>query len=197
MAERKSLSKKIRFEVFKRDSFRCQYCGRSAPDVILEVDHIIPVAEGGKDEIINLITSCRDCNRGKGKRKLTDKDVLEKQKAELDALNEKREQMEMMIQWREELSEIIDQQVKEVEKLIYRVIGVKNRELLPWARNEIYSLIKRFGFNEVMESTEISFRRYYLGYAEPDKSDFNYAFKKIGGICYNRMKQGVANNGNI
>ena len=39
MAERKPLSKKIRFEVFKRDAFTCQYCGQMAPDVLLEVDH--------------------------------------------------------------------------------------------------------------------------------------------------------------
>ena len=43
MAKRKNLSKSVRFEVFKRDSFKCQYCGKSAPDVVLEVDHIIPV----------------------------------------------------------------------------------------------------------------------------------------------------------
>lgn len=64
--ERKPLSPKTRFEVFMRDRFRCQYCGRPAPEVALEVDHIKPVASGGTDEMSNLITSCRDCNRGKG-----------------------------------------------------------------------------------------------------------------------------------
>lgn len=39
MAERKSLSKKTRFEVFKRDSFECQYCGAHPPSTILHVDH--------------------------------------------------------------------------------------------------------------------------------------------------------------
>lgn len=37
---KKSLTKKIRFEVFKRDSFKCQYCGAAAPDVMLEVDQL-------------------------------------------------------------------------------------------------------------------------------------------------------------
>ena len=194
MGERKALSKKIRFEVFKRDSFRCQYCGRSAPDVILEVDHIIPVAEGGKNELMNLITSCRDCNRGKGTKKLTDRDVLEKQKAELDALNERREQMEMMILWREELSNLSDMQATEVANLVEKLTG---DTLYDYQFNEVYSLIKRFGFNEVMTSTEIAYRRYYLKYANPGRSNFNYAFSKIGGICYNRIKQGDANNGNV
>ena len=65
MAKRKNLSKSVRFEVFKRDSFTCQYCGKSAPDVVLEVDHIIPVSKGGDNDISNLITSCFECNRGK------------------------------------------------------------------------------------------------------------------------------------
>jgi len=61
-----------RFEVFKRDGFQCQYCGRRVPDVTLEVDHILPKAEGGKDGMDNLITACMDCNRGKAARLLTD-----------------------------------------------------------------------------------------------------------------------------
>jgi HNH endonuclease len=65
MAKRKSLSKGLRFDIFKRDGFVCQYCGNRPPDVILEVDHITPVARGGTNDNMNLITSCEDCNRGK------------------------------------------------------------------------------------------------------------------------------------
>lgn|SRR3990167_3447797 len=60
-----SLSRKIRFEVFKRDAFRCCYCGKNPPQVTLEVDHINPVSAGGTDEISNLLSACFDCNRGK------------------------------------------------------------------------------------------------------------------------------------
>lgn len=64
--KRKGLSKKLRFEIFKRDSFKCQYCGATPPSVVLEVDHISPVSKGGENDIDNLVTSCFDCNRGKG-----------------------------------------------------------------------------------------------------------------------------------
>lgn len=64
------ISKKTRFEVFKRDEFTCTYCGQKPPAVVLECDHVIPVAQGGPDAIENLTTSCFDCNRGKSDRGL-------------------------------------------------------------------------------------------------------------------------------
>jgi hypothetical protein len=60
-----AISKKIRFEVFKRDGFTCAYCGKNPPDIVLEIDHIEPRAKGGGDGMENLVTSCFDCNRGK------------------------------------------------------------------------------------------------------------------------------------
>lgn len=61
----RNVSKSLRFEVFQRDKHTCQYCGRKVPEVVLEVDHLFPVAKGGTDDFDNLITSCEDCNRGK------------------------------------------------------------------------------------------------------------------------------------
>lgn len=59
------ISKRVRFDVLKRDGFQCLYCGRKPPEVVLEVDHIIPRCKGGKDSMVNLLSSCQDCNRGK------------------------------------------------------------------------------------------------------------------------------------
>lgn len=72
MASRTKLSKKMRFQVLQRDNFTCQYCGRSAPSVSLEVDHIVPVAKGGTNEMSNLVTACWECNIGKGVQEVTD-----------------------------------------------------------------------------------------------------------------------------
>lgn len=68
---RKSTGKKLRFEVLKRDKFECQYCGAHPPKVLLVLDHITPVAEGGETVIDNLITACEPCNQGKGARPLS------------------------------------------------------------------------------------------------------------------------------
>lgn len=63
---RTGISQKMRFEIFQRDNFTCQYCNRSKADGIkLELDHKTPVSKGGTDDFNNLITSCEDCNQGK------------------------------------------------------------------------------------------------------------------------------------
>lgn len=54
-----------RYGILERDKFTCHYCGRKAPEVALEVDHIIPVSKGGPDESVNLITACSECNSQK------------------------------------------------------------------------------------------------------------------------------------
>jgi hypothetical protein len=65
---RDALPPSIRFAVLQRDGFRCRYCGQgtqSNPPVELEVDHIVPVAAGGNNDLGNLVASCVSCNRGK------------------------------------------------------------------------------------------------------------------------------------
>ena len=139
MAERrKAIPKKVRFEVFKRDKFTCTYCGRKAPDVVLEVDHIIPVAEGGKNDIMNLTTSCRDCNRGKGKRTLSDDSAIERQRVALEDAQDRREQMEMMLQWQRDLKDYEDKLVDFIEEILTEPYNEQWR-LLPAIR----AIIKR------------------------------------------------------
>jgi hypothetical protein len=60
---RKPLSAKVRRIVFERDGYRCRRCGGWLD---LHVDHIVPVARGGTDDLENLQTLCRDCNIKKG-----------------------------------------------------------------------------------------------------------------------------------
>ena len=60
-----SLSKRLRYEVLRRDNYACKYCGTGAPNVVLVVDHVLPVALGGGDDPSNLVAACQDCNSGK------------------------------------------------------------------------------------------------------------------------------------
>lgn len=68
-AEHAKVTRAMRYEVLRRDGFRCVKCGRGREDgVKLHVDHIKPVSRGGKSEMDNLQTLCEDCNCGKGNR---------------------------------------------------------------------------------------------------------------------------------
>lgn len=60
-----AVSKRLRYEVLRRDNHTCRYCGATAPDVPLRVDHVTPVALGGGDDPANLATACEPCNSGK------------------------------------------------------------------------------------------------------------------------------------
>lgn len=55
-----------RFILLNRSNFTCQYCGRRAPEVKLEIDHIKPKCKGGNESMPNLAVSCYQCNIGKG-----------------------------------------------------------------------------------------------------------------------------------
>lgn len=66
-ANRKPMKPSLRFEILKRDDYRCQMCGVTAKDgAKLEIDHIHPVSKGGSNNTSNLQVLCRDCNAGKG-----------------------------------------------------------------------------------------------------------------------------------
>lgn len=65
--QRDIMSDSLRYDVLKRDNYRCRICGASAIEdgVKLEVDHIVPVSKGGLTVKSNLQTLCERCNRGK------------------------------------------------------------------------------------------------------------------------------------
>ncbi len=107
-----AVSKKIRFEVFKRDGFQCAYCGKSPPEAILECDHINPKSKGGKDDINNLITACFDCNRGK--RNVPLSKIPAKLQENLEILQEKEAQLAEYYKFTKKIERRI---AKEVEKV--------------------------------------------------------------------------------
>lgn len=65
MTRRKPISQRTRAQVLARNHHKCRMCGRSVQEVPLEVDHIFPYEKGVIDDLDNLASLCRDCNRGK------------------------------------------------------------------------------------------------------------------------------------
>lgn len=64
--ERAKVSNKMRFSIYERDGHKCRKCGISDRYADLEIDHIIPIAKGGKSTYDNLQTLCHKCNVEKG-----------------------------------------------------------------------------------------------------------------------------------
>lgn len=182
MAERKSISKKMRFEVFKRDKFTCQYCGKSAPDVVLEVDHIKPVSKGGSNNILNLVTACFECNRGKTNTELSDNTVIKKQEKQIQELAERREQLDMLLEWRSGLSNLENDYVQAVVE-----VWLKNTNwsVSEYGQKQIKKMLKEFSLNEILDATEIAIDNYYTG----TEISWKIAFNKVSGICYTKQKQ--------
>lgn len=55
----------VRKYVFERDRYQCRSCGQTQIEVHLNIDHIIPLARGGSNDISNLQTLCQQCNQRK------------------------------------------------------------------------------------------------------------------------------------
>jgi len=152
--KRKPIPASLRFDVLEKDNFTCQYCGAKTTDenVLLEVDHIIPISKGGDNNIENLITSCKKCNIGKSAKKLGAKKRLTLRQKEIKELEQKREQQEMYLKSRlnkRNESEIL---VNYIHSLCNKY--ELNRVLNDYGKNIIFKLYKKIGLEKVFDLIE-------------------------------------------
>lgn len=179
--QRKTITKKTRFEVFKRDSFSCQYCGAKAPDVVLHIDHIEPVSKGGDNAILNLITACAGCNSGKSDRRLADQATLTKQVQQLAELNERREQLKLMVEWRKGLQKLGDQEVDAASDLFDSMTGSHPTDT---GRNMLRASIRKHGISAVLDAITIAVERHarFDGADKATSASAGIAFNHIAAI---------------
>lgn len=176
--ERKAISKRVRFEVFKRDSFKCQYCGKSAPDVVLHIDHIEPVSRGGDNDIMNLVTACVDCNLGKSDKALDDSSAVEKQRKQLEDLNERREQIELMLEWRNALKEMNEDVVSYVVDAIED--SMHGQTVNDLGRSHVRKWLKTYSTEELLAAIDLSANRFLKSGAEDYQGFFDNIPKRAG-----------------
>lgn len=174
---RKAISKKTRFEVFKRDGFCCQYCSSRPPSVPLEIDHIIPVSKGGENDIDNLITACFECNRGKSDNELTNVP---------ETISIKIETKKLALEQYKQYKKILDKERKQMESDVSSVEDVYSSYYEGWGfsdkfRVSVKKFIKYLGSEEVIDSMETACNVIY--YSE------NKALKYFCGICWNKIKE--------
>lgn len=175
MGNRASLSKSDRFAVFHRDDFQCQYCGRRAPDAVLEVDHVEPVSGGGSNHIDNLVTACFDCNRGKSDKVLlnvpqSQDEILERRKAKL-------EQIEMLAELRDQIQAREDELVQEVCRYwssATRLTMTAKKRLM-----SIQMFVRKLDLLEIFEAIDIAASR---------KKTSTDRWLYFCGVCWRKIK---------
>lgn len=175
--KRVPVSKRVRFEVFKRDKFTCQYCGAHPPNVLLHADHILAVANGGTNDFDNLITSCEPCNLGKGARFLN---VVPETLAEKAArIAEAEEQLAGY-------SAVIQAKRERIEADAWEVVdALTGKETIN--RSEFQSIktfINRLPTPKVVEAAEIARAKWPF----QEKTRFKY----FCGICWTTIKESGA-----
>ena len=169
------MDKKIRFEVFKRDNFTCAYCGRTPPNIILEVDHIHPKSKKGTNDINNLVTSCFDCNRGKKDISLST--IPTALIDNLEVMKEKLEQIKIYNSYRKKLEKIEKKRIEEVSD-IYTQYFEKYILNEKFKETSIKRFLKFLPLDEVKYSMHLACR----------KMDDDNAPQYFCGICWNKIK---------
>jgi hypothetical protein len=174
MPSRKNISKRARFDVFKRDLFTCQYCGRKPPAVVLEVDHVVPVSGGGSSDEHNLLTSCFDCNRGKSNGTLEANPInVEKRRERLKARQEQTKAYEELLRaQREDMNAKVDDVVEFYDN------AFEKWTLNDRARASIRRFLDLLPHSIVAESMEYACAR----------MNEDRAFRYFCGICWRRIK---------
>lgn len=181
-----SVSKRTRFEVFKRDGFRCIYCGRTPPQAILEIDHVIPRSKGGPDDMVNLATSCFDCNRGKSDVSLTS---VSPQLAEvMDRAIERRDQVEAYNQFLLDARAAVEKQIHQLGLRWFDALRrPRQRRRFVFGEGRARSVrefLKKLTEAEIVDAMEIAQGRIAATSMENEEKRWKY----FCGVCWNKIR---------
>ena len=185
-----SITKKIRFEVFKRDGFQCGYCGKTPPGVVLEVDHIEPTSKGGKDSLDNLLTACFDCNRGK--RDIPLDKIPPRLQENIEILKEKEAQLK-------EYRKFIKKIEKRIQADIEEINTIYLEQYKRWEFSEDFKekSLKRFlkllPKHEIKDALKIAISKYPKAINTRQRDQ---VIRYFCGICWRKIK-GVTPSGII
>lgn len=172
--KRKALSKKTRFDVFKRDKFTCQYCGATPPGVLLHADHVIAVANGGENGMDNLVTACEPCNLGKGAHPLT---TVPQSMA--DKARETAEREEQLLGYQA----ILNAKRDRIEGETWRVLetlwpGKDNVLSADFASVRMF--VERLGLYPTLEAADI---------ARASRAPSHKMFRYFCGVCWSKIRE--------
>ena len=151
-----AISASLRWQIFSRDGFKCCYCGKQPPDVVLEIDHLVPVSRGGTNDSENLRTACMACNRGKSNN-LPSSDLLNQKPIPVENLEEAAEQTAQFCRYLEKKQNEIQRLTTLVDQ--YWRMKTDNASLDP---KYLSPFIVRFGLRAVIMAMDIAINQNIL-----------------------------------
>jgi hypothetical protein len=185
MADWKPISKKIRFEIFKRDKYTCQYCGRTPPNVVLEVDHVIPVCDGGDNDPMNLVLACFDCNRGKAGTPLSSvpEAVADQLARRQELAKQTRDYNKFLLKERREADKAVQAVGTYYLDQVYEEKG--RWSFGPDRAKSIRQFLKQLPQAELLDAVDVAFLRFPTTKpeTEPEKT-----WRYFCGVCWTKIK---------
>jgi hypothetical protein len=181
-----AVGKKLRFEIFKRDGFTCQYCGRTPPDVVLNCDHVTPVSKGGTDDQENLITACFDCNSGKSNISLDQ--VIKPLAEQVEIAKERREQAVAYNEFLTSIRQEEDDAIERVGTYWYNSLATSDEDRNRWVfgpsrKQSIRTFLKSLVETEIIEAAELAIAR-KPATVEVDEDCWKY----FCGVCWKKIR---------
>lgn len=178
--------KRIKYEVFEKDSFKCQFCGTGAPVVTLQLIRIQDTQQN--DEWLDtafLSTSCKICEK---KKSGVDEKSLQNGYISIDELEERLQQLKMLINWRKGMLNIRKQQLTNlVSYWENKVPGfVTNNDQKKFAA----TYISKFSSDEIRSAMDMAVDK-FIKYSDDgtlDKHSMLIAFAKIPEICLTKTE---------
>jgi hypothetical protein len=149
------ISASQRWQVFSRDAYTCRYCGSQAGQqgVVLHVDHVLSVADGGTNAFDNLVTACQRCNQGKGARSLSAAPASEGAVDRLSTAAETLEQQADALQAYREAKEDAEQ---EIVNILCDAYGKDSISISQQHINQFMALVRRHGAESVAEWIDLT-----------------------------------------
>jgi hypothetical protein len=175
----RSINKRLRFEIFKRDGFCCRYCGATPMTTVLQVDHVIPVSKGGTADPANLVTSCSACNAGKSNVELNDARLP--RSFDVEIIREHAEQTRAYLTAQTELAVA---QAAPGQAAIAHWGRVAGERLLPSEAAQMRMFCRELALSVVLEAIDVAVA----------KKDFvDDTWRYFCGICYRRLRGEFSN----
>jgi TolA-binding protein len=178
--------KRIKYEVFEKDAFKCQFCGTGAPNVTLQ---LVRIQDAQPDEewldTAFLSTSCKVCEK---KKSGTDEKSLNNPYMSIDELEERLQQLKMLINWRKGMLNIRKQQLNNL--IIYWENKISGFETNNDQKKYLAAHISKYSGDEIRSAMDMAVDK-FIKYDEDgklDQSSILTAFSKIPEICQTKTE---------